>query len=64
MNSLKEAVKNQNISDIEKYNGELEGAWHAASEDMARATQAGPQPGAQGPFQQGGNDNNNDVEEQ
>ena len=64
MNSLKEAVKNQNISDIEKYNAELEGAWHAASEDMARATQAGPQPGAQGPFQQGGNDNNNDVEEQ
>ena len=65
MNSLKEAVKNQNIADIEKYNAELEGAWHAASEDMARATQAGPQSGAQGPFQQGGNGNdNNDVEEQ
>ncbi len=64
MNSLKEAVKNQNIADIDRYNAELEGAWHAASEDMARATQAGPQPGAQqGPFQ-GGADNGNDVEEQ
>ena len=66
MNSLKEAVKAQNIADIDKYNAELEAAWHAASEDMAKAAQAGPQPGpqpgAQGPFQ-GGNDNN-DVEEQ
>ena len=63
MNSLKEAVKNQNIADIDKYNAELEAAWHAASEDMARATQAGPQPGAQqGPFQ-GGADSQ-DVEEQ
>ena len=50
MNSLKEAVKAQNIADIEKYNAELEAAWHAASEDMAKAAQAGPQPGAQGPF--------------
>ena len=50
LNSLKEAVKAQNIADIDKYNAELEAAWHAASEDMARATQAGPQPGAQGPF--------------
>ena len=53
MNSLKEAVKAQNLSDIEKYNAELEAAWHAASEDMAKAAQAGPQPGAQGPFQGG-----------
>ncbi len=51
MNSLKEAVKAQNIADIDKYNAELEQAWHAASEDMAKATQSGPQPGAQqGPF--------------
>ena len=50
MNSLKEAVKAQNIADIDKYNSELEAAWHAASEDMAKAAQAG-QPGAQqGPF--------------
>ncbi len=51
MNSLKEAVKAQNIADIDKYNAELEQAWHAASEDMAKAAQSGPQPGAQqGPF--------------
>ena len=50
MNNLKEAVKAQNIADIDKYNAELEAAWHAASEDMAKAAQAGPQPGAQGPF--------------
>ena len=54
MNSLKEAVKAQNIADIDKFNAELEAAWHAASEDMAKAAQAGPQPGAQGPF--GGQD--------
>ena len=53
MNSLKEAVKAQNLSDIEKYNAELEAAWHAASEDMAKAAQGGAQPGAQGPFQGG-----------
>jgi molecular chaperone DnaK len=44
-------VKAQNLADIDKYNSELEAAWHAASEDMAKAAQAGPQPGAQqGPF--------------
>ena len=47
LNNLKEAVKSQNITDIDKYNAELEAAWHAASEDMAKAAQAGPQPGAQ-----------------
>ena len=52
-NKLQEAVKTQNIADIDKYNAELEAAWHAASEDMAKAAQAGPQPGAQGPFQGG-----------
>ena len=46
MNSLKEAVKTQNLADIDKYNAELEAAWHAASEDMAKAAQAGPQGGA------------------
>ena len=67
MNSLKEAVKAQNIADIDKYNSELEAAWHAASEDMAKAAQAG-QPGAQqGPFNgqtgpQGADDQ--DVDEQ
>ena len=46
LNALKEAVKAQNISDIDKYNAELEQAWHAASEDMAKAAQAGQQGGA------------------
>ena len=68
MNNLKEAVKNQNLTDIDKYNSELEAAWHAASEDMAKAAQAG-QAGPQGPFQGGpqpgpqGPDENN-VDEQ
>jgi len=46
-NSLKEAVKGQNISDIDKYSEALNNAWHAASEDMAKA--AGAQQGPQGP---------------
>ena len=50
--ALKEAVKNQNLSDIEKYNADLEAAWHAASEDMAKAAQGG-QPGGAG-FNPGG----------
>ena len=67
-NKLQEAVKAQNIADIDKYNAELEAAWHAASEDMAKAAQAGPQPGAQGPFNgqagpQGGSDDQG-VDEQ
>ena len=53
MNSLKSAVEAKNIADIDRYNAELEAAWHAASEDMAKAAQAGPQTGAQGPFQGG-----------
>ncbi|MBQ9475528.1 MAG: molecular chaperone DnaK [Bacteroidales bacterium] len=48
-NSLKEAVKAQNIADIDKYNSELEAAWHAASEDMAKAAQGGAQQGAPNP---------------
>ncbi len=52
MNNLKEAVKSQNLADIDKYNSELEAAWHAASEDMAKAAQAG-QAGPQGPFHGG-----------
>ena len=42
-NALKEAIKAKNIADIDKYNKELEEAWHAASEDMAKAAQAGAQ---------------------
>ncbi len=55
LSSLKEAVKNQNIADIDRYSEELTKAWNAASEDMNRAAQAGaqgpqgPQAGPQGP---------------
>ncbi len=45
LTSLKEAVKNQNIADIETYTKSLEEAWLAASESM----NAGAQGGAQGP---------------
>ena len=61
---LKEAHKNQNLADIERATEALNNAWHAASEDMARAAQQqGPQdPGAgfggqQGPQGNGGSDN-------
>lgn len=47
LGSLKEAVKNQNISDIDRYTEELTKAWNAASEDMNRAAQAGAQQGPQ-----------------
>ena len=47
LNKLKEAVKSQNISDIDTYSKQLEEAWHAASEDMAKAAQGGQQPGPQ-----------------
>lgn len=63
LNNLKEAVKSQNIADIDKYNSELEAAWHAASEDMAKAAQAGqagPQP--QGPQPQGPEDQGPDEQ--
>ncbi|MBR3484925.1 MAG: molecular chaperone DnaK [Bacteroidales bacterium] len=73
---LKEAHKNQNLADIERATEALNNAWHAASEDMARAAQQqGPQdPGAgagfgggfqggsQGP-QDGGSSNNNGPED-
>ena len=48
--SLKEAVKNQNSSDIDRYTEELTKAWNAASEDMNRAAQAGAQQGPQNPY--------------
>ena len=50
LGSLKEAVKNQNISDIDRYTEELTKAWNAASEDMNRAAQAGSQQGPQNPY--------------
>ena len=53
LTSLKEAVKNQNIADIETYTKSLEEAWHSASESMNAGAQGGSQAGPQGP--QGGN---------
>ena len=64
LGSLKEAVKSQNISDIDRYTEALNNAWHAASEDMAKAAgaqqggpqnpyQGGPQGGSNGPDNQG-----------
>ena len=50
LGSLKEAVKNQNISGIDRYTEELTKAWNAASEDMNRAAQAGAQQGPQNPY--------------
>ncbi len=50
LGSLKEAVKNQNISDIDRYTEELTKAWNDASEDMNRAAQAGAQQGPQNPY--------------
>ena len=49
LGSLKEAVKSQNASDIDRYTEQLNNAWHAASEDMAKAAQGGQQAGPQGP---------------
>ncbi len=62
--NLKKAVEAKNIADIDRFNSELEAAWHAASEDMAKAAQGAQQGGPQGPFggqqgpqgPQGGND--------
>ena len=50
LGSLKEAVKNQNISDIDRYTEDLTKAWNTASEDMNRAAQAGAQQGSQNPY--------------
>lgn len=51
LNKLKEAHKSQNLEAIDKATEEMNTAWHAASEEMAKAAQSGPQPGAdqQGP---------------
>ncbi len=64
---LKEAHKSQDVNAIDKAMESLNNAWHAASEDMAKAAQAagaqGANPGAgfnpgaqQGPAGNGGND--------
>jgi molecular chaperone DnaK len=47
LNNLKEAHKSQNLEAIDKATEEMNTAWHAASEEMAKAAQSGPQPGAE-----------------
>ncbi len=63
LTSLKEAVKNQNIADIETYTKTLEDAWQTAMAGMggAQGGAQGPQPGPQGP--QNGPDNNTPDEQ-
>ena len=46
---LKKAVDAKDVAGIDSANAALEAAWHAASEDMARAAQGGAQGGPQGP---------------
>ena len=57
--ALKAAVESKDIAAIDKSNADLEAAWHAASEDMAKAAQAGqagPQSGPQPDYGQSGSD--------
>ncbi len=46
---LKKAVEAKDIAAIDSANSALEAAWHAASEDMAKAAQGGPQGPQDGP---------------
>ncbi len=66
LGSLKEAVKNQILSDIDRYTEELTKAWNAASEDMNRAAQAGAQQGSQASYgpQGGAQDPQNGPDDQ
>ena len=63
LGSLKEAVKSQNINDIDRYTEALNNAWHAASEDMAKAAGA-QQGGPQNPYQGGPQGGNNGPDNQ
>ena len=50
----KKAVEAKDLNAIERYNSEREAAWHAASEDMAKAAQGGAQGPQGGGFNPGG----------
>lgn len=65
LSSLKEAVKNQNIADIDTYSKNLQDAWNAASSQMYgnAGAQQGPQAGPQGPQGPQGGDNNQPDEQ-
>jgi len=65
LGQLKEAHKSSDIAAIERATEALNTAWHAASEDMAKAAQAqqgaNPNPGAQGPA--GGQSSSEEVKD-
>ena len=61
LNQLKEAHKSQNIAEIDRATEALNNAWHAASEDMAKAAQAEQQAGAQGGAQSNTSSNDSEV---
>lgn len=46
LSALKDAHKSQDVAAIDKAIEQMNAAWHAASEDMAKAAQSGPAPGA------------------
>ena len=67
LTTLKEAHKSQDVAAIDKAMEGINAAWHAASEDMAKAAQSGPAPGAdqgqaQNPNQGPSAGNNGDKE--
>jgi molecular chaperone DnaK len=60
LSSLKEAHKNQDVDAIDKAMEQINAAWHAASEDMAKAAQSQPGAGStQSGAQTDQSDNNN-----
>jgi molecular chaperone DnaK len=54
LNKLKEAHKNQDMDNIEKYTKELNDVFHAASEEMYKASQGQGAPGPDNSASQGG----------
>ena len=57
LTALKDAHKSQDVAAIDKAMEQMNAAWHAASEDMAKAAQSGPAPGADAGAGFGGQDN-------
>lgn len=57
--ALKEAHKSQDVAAIDKAMEAMNAAWHAASEDMAKAAQGGPAQGQEGPSDQGNGSSSN-----
>ena len=56
LTALKDAHKSQDVAAIDKAMEQMNAAWHAASEDMAKAAQSGPAPGADAGAGFGGQD--------